>query len=193
MAPTMPDRPGDVITGLLLAWGEGSRAALDELMPLVYQALRRLAHRQLRGERRDGTVGTTALVHEAYLRLVDQNRARVESRGHFFGLAAQLMRRVLVDEARKRHAAKRGAGAPVLSLDDVAEPSVAPDGALVALDEALTRLEGFDAGLSRVVELHYFGGLTFAETAEVLGVSTTTAWRDWNTARAWLYEALREG
>jgi RNA polymerase sigma factor (TIGR02999 family) len=186
----MPERTEDV-TELLLAWGEGKRAALDELMPLVYQALRRLAHRQLRGEGRDGTLGTTALVHEAYLRLVDQNRARVESRGRFFGLAAHVMRRVLVDEARKRQAAKRGADAPVVSLEDVAEPSVAPDGGLLALDEALTRLETFDAALSRVVELHYFGGLTFEETGEALGVSTTTAWRDWNTARAWLHDALR--
>jgi RNA polymerase sigma factor (TIGR02999 family) len=187
----MPEREEDV-TELLLAWGQGDRQALDSLMPLVYQALRRLAHGQLRRERRDGTLGTTALVHEAYLRLVDQSRARVQSRQHFFGLAAQMMRRVLVDEARRRQAAKRGAGVVPFPLDAAPEPSVAPDSALLALDEALTRLEGFDAGLSRVVELHYFGGLTFEETAEVLGVSPAGAWRDWNTARAWLHEALRE-
>jgi RNA polymerase sigma factor (TIGR02999 family) len=187
----MPAREEDV-TGLLLAWGQGDRQALDELMPLVYQALRRLAHHQLRGERPDGTLSTTALVHEAYLRLVDQRRARLESRRHFFGLAAQMMRRILVDEARKRHAAKRGAGAALVSLDEAAEPSVAPDGALLALDEALTRLEGFDAGLSRVVELHYFGGLTFEETSDLLGVSATRVWRDWNTARAWLHQALQD-
>jgi RNA polymerase sigma factor (TIGR02999 family) len=188
----VPDREGDV-TGLLLAWGEGNRQALDELMPLVYQTLRRLAHRQLRHERRDGTLGTTALVHEAYVRLVDQNRARLESRAHFFGLAAHVMRRVLVDEARRRGAAKRGGGAAPLPLDEVPEPSVAPERGLVALDEALGRLESFDAGLSRVVELHYFGGLTFEETGEVLGTSTATAWRDWQTARAWLHDALTKG
>ena len=188
----VPERADDV-TGLLLAWGEGNRQALDELMPLVYQSLRRLAHRQLRSERPDGTFGTTALVHEAYLRLVDQKRARMESRAHFFGLAAHVMRRVLVDEARRRGAAKRGGGVVAVPLEDAAEPSVAPEGGLVALDEALSRLESFDADLCRVVELHYFGGLTFEETGEVLGTSTATAWRDWNTARAWLHDALTEG
>jgi RNA polymerase sigma factor (TIGR02999 family) len=183
-------QPAEDVTGLLIAWGEGRREALDELMPLVYQTLHRLAHRELRRERPGGLISTTALVHEAYLRLVDQRRARVENRSHFLSLAAGTMRRVLVDEARKRHAGKRGAGAPALSLNDVAEPSVASEGGLLALDEALTRLEGFDCRLSRVVELRYFGGLTFEELAEVLGTSTSGAWRDWNTARAWLYEAL---
>jgi RNA polymerase sigma factor (TIGR02999 family) len=181
------------VTGLLVAWGDGSREALDQLMPLVYDALRRLAHRELKRERPGGTIGTTALVHEAYLRLVNQSRARLEDRSHFMSLAARMMRRVLVDEARRRQAAKRGAGVPRDSLSDVAEPSVAPESGLPALDEALTRLEAFDPSLSRVVELHYFGGLTFEETAEVLGVSTTSAWRDWNTARAWLYDALSAG
>jgi RNA polymerase sigma factor (TIGR02999 family) len=185
----MAEPPGDV-TQLLAAWGEGDREALDRLMPIVYDALRRLAHRELRRERPDGTIGTTALVHEAYLRLVDQSRARLESRAHFFSLAARVMRRVLVDEARKRQAAKRGSGAARLPLSEVPEPSVAPEGGLVALDEALTRLEAFDAHLSRVVELRYFGGLTFEQTAEVLRISTTSAWRDWNTARAWLHDAL---
>ena len=184
----MPERSDDV-TELLLAWGAGDRRALDELMPLVYETLRRLAHRQRRRER-SGTLGTTALVHEAYLRLVDQSRAHVESRGHFFGLAAQMMRRVLVDGARRRQAAKRGGGVVAVPLDDTAEPGAAPDATLLALDEALTRLEAFDAGLSRVVELHYFGGLTFEETAEAVGVSAARAWRDWNTARAWLHDAL---
>jgi RNA polymerase sigma factor (TIGR02999 family) len=188
----MAEPAGDV-TGLLLAWSEGNRQALDQLMPLVYEALRRLAHRELRRERPDGTIGTTALVHEAYVRLVDQSRARLENRAHFFSLAARVMRRVLVDEARKRQAAKRGSGQPRLSLSEVSEPSVAPRGGLLVLDEAMTRLEAFDERLSRVVELRYFGGLTFEETAEVLGVSTTSAWRDWNTARAWLHDALSEG
>jgi RNA polymerase sigma factor (TIGR02999 family) len=188
----MAEPAGDV-TGLLVAWSEGSQEALEQLMPLVYEALRRLAHRELRRERPDGTIGTTALVHEAYLRLVDQSRVRIENRAHFFSLAARVMRRVLVDEARKRHAAKRGAGTPRLPLSDVSEPSVAPEGGLLALDEALTRLEAFDERLSRVVELHHFGGLTFDETADVLGISTTSAWRDWNTARAWLHDALSAG
>jgi RNA polymerase sigma factor (TIGR02999 family) len=182
-------KPAGDVTALLLAWSEGNRQALDQLMPLVYATLRRLAHRELRRERPDGTIGTTALVHEAYLRLVDQRRARLDSRAHFFSLSARMMRRILVDEARRRQAAKRGAAAQ-LPLGDVSEPSVAPDSGLVALDEALTRLEEFDARLSRVVELRYFGGLTFEETAEVLGTSTTSAWRDWNTARAWLHDEL---
>ena len=178
------------MTALLDAWAEGSREALDELIPLVYESLRRLAHRELKRERPDGTIGTTALVNEAYLRLVDQTRARLTSRAHFLGLAAQMMRRVLVDEARRRQAAKRGSGLPRIPLDEAPEPSVAPEGGLVLLDGALTRLEAFDPRLGRVVELHYFGGLTFEETADVLGISLTTAWRDWNAARAWLYEAL---
>jgi RNA polymerase sigma factor (TIGR02999 family) len=180
---------GDV-TGLLATWATGDRNALDRLIPLVYEELRRLAHRELRKERADATLATTALVHEAYLRLVDQTRARFETRAHFLNVAAQMMRRVLVDEARKRRAGKRGSGMPRVSLDDVPEPSVDPDGHLLELDEALTRLESLDPKLSRVVELRYFGGLTLEETAEVMGVSTTAAWRDWNTARAWLYDEL---
>jgi RNA polymerase sigma factor (TIGR02999 family) len=187
---SVPD--GD-ITGLLVSWREGNREALDQLMPLVYDALRRLAHSVRKGERRDGTIGTTALVHEAYVRLVDQRRARIEDRSHFYSLAARTMRRVLVDDARRRHAGKRGAGATPLPLDDVAAPGVEPDGALPALDEALTRLEAFDAHLSQVVELRYFGGLTFEQISEVFGTSTTSAWRDWNTARAWLHDALGGG
>ncbi len=180
---------GDV-TGLLAMWVSGDRSALDRLIPLVYDELRTLAHRQLRRERPDATLATTALVHEAYLRLVDQTRARFETRSHFLNVAAQMMRRVLVDEARKRRAGKRGSGTPRVSLDDVPEPSVDPAGYLLELDEALTKLESLDPKLSRVVELRYFGGLTLEETAEVLGVSTTAAWRDWNTARAWLHDEL---
>ncbi len=183
---------GDV-TELLVAWGQGDRQALDRLMPLVYDGLRRLAHRELWGEARGGTLGTTALVNEVYLRLVDQKRARVENRAHFFSLAAQAMRRVLVDEARRRRAAKRGSGQRTLALEDVAEPRVAPDADLLALDEALDRLQGFDPHLSRLVELRHFGGLTLEEAGQVLGISTTSAWRDWNTARAWLFDALSTG
>jgi RNA polymerase sigma factor (TIGR02999 family) len=159
-------------------------------MPLVYDALRRLAHQQLRRESRGGTLGTTGLVHEAYLRLVDQSRVRLENRSHFLSLAARMMRRVLVDAARKRLAAKRGSGGGQVPLSEVPEPGVASDDQLLVLDEALTRLETFDAHLSRVVELRYFGGFTFDEMAELLGISTTSAWRDWNTARAWLHDAL---
>jgi RNA polymerase sigma factor (TIGR02999 family) len=183
------DAAGDV-TALLAAWSEGSRQALDQLVPLVYEHLRWLAHAQLAGEGPERTLGTTALVHEAYLRLVDQRRVRLESRAHFFSLAARMMRRVLVDAARKRYAAKRGAGSPTVAIDDVAGPSLADAEGLLAVDEALARLEAFDARLGRVVELHYFGGLNFEETAEALGISTTTAWRDWQVARAWLHDML---
>ena len=183
---------GDV-TDLLAAWGEGNGAALDQLMPLVYGALRRLAHRELRRERPGGMIATTALVHEAYIRLVDQSRARLATRSHFFSLASRVMRRVLVDDARKRHAGKRGKAAPHVPLTDAPEPSIAPERGLLALDDALTRLEAFDERLCRLVELRYFGGLTFEEIAEALDISTTSAWRDWNTARAWLHDALTEG
>jgi RNA polymerase sigma-70 factor (ECF subfamily) len=182
--------PEDVTT-LLGQWGEGSREALDRLIPLVYDELRQLAHRQLAREDTGRTIATTALVHEAYVRLVDQRRARVGSRGHFLGLAAKMMRRILVDEARKRGTAKRGSEAP-LPLDDAPEPGIAPDENLVALDDALTRLEAFDPGLSRLVELRYFAGLTIEQTADALEISRSTAVRDWQTARAWLYGALSE-
>lgn len=184
MAPT-----GDV-TALLVSWAEGDRHALDRLMPLVYDELRRLAHRELRRESRDATLVTTALVHEAYLRLVDQTRANIQTRAHFLNVAAQMMRRILVDVARKRHASKRGSGRPATSLDDAPEPRIDPNNDLLDLDNALVKLEGFDPKLSRLVELRYFAGLTLEETAEVLGTSTTAAWRDWNTARAWLYSEL---
>jgi RNA polymerase sigma factor (TIGR02999 family) len=190
--PVMPEPTGDV-TGLLLAWGDGDRHALDRLVPLVYEELRSLAHRALRRERPGGTIQTTALVHEAYLRLVDQKRARVESRNHFLSLAAQMMRRVLVDEARRRGAAKRGADDPQLSLADLDLPDRQRPDDVVALDDALTRLEALDPNLSRLVELRYFAGLSLEEAADVLGISKTGAWRDWQTARAWLYDALGAG
>ena len=180
---------GDV-TGLLVSWAAGDRRALDRLIPLVYEELRRLAHRELRREDPNATLVTAALVHEAYLRLVDQSRTRLESRSHFLNLAAQMMRRVLVDAARKRRTGKRGKAAPPVPLDDANEPRVVPDDNLLELDEALTRLAAFDPHLSRVVDLRYFGGVTLDETAKILGVSTTTAWRDWNTARAWLFDQM---
>ena len=160
--------PGEV-TALLEAWGKGDREALDRLIPIVYGELRRLARRQLRGEAPGRTLSTTGLVHEAYLRLVDQDHARLENRRHFLNVAAQTMRRVLVDGARKRGAVKRGSGAATLRLDEAPEPMRQPDEELLALDEALSRLESFDPGLSRVVELRYFAGLTFEEAGEILG------------------------
>ena len=185
--------PQGEVTALLDAWGKGDRDALDRLIPIVYGELRRLAHRELRGEARERTMGTTGLVHEAYLRLVGQNHTRLESRRHFLNVAAQVMRRVLVDGARKRGAVKRGAGAATMRLEDVPEPIGQPDDELLALDEALSRLEKFDPALSRLVELRYFAGLTFEEAGEILGISTATAWRDWNTARAWLFDNLDTG
>ena len=182
---------GKAVTELLVQWADGDRNALDQLLPLVYDELRRLAHRELRREQANATIVTTALVHEAYLRLVDQTRARFDTRAHFLNVAAQMMRRVLVDEARKRHAGKRGSGEANFSLDEIPEPAIEPSSELLDLDEALTRLEKFDPELSRVVELRYFVGLTLEETAEALGTSTTSAWRNWNTARAWLHQELR--
>jgi RNA polymerase sigma factor (TIGR02999 family) len=186
----MAEPTGGDVTALLVSWAGGNRQALDELIPLVYEELRRLAHRQLRAEQANGTIVTTALVHEAYLRLVDQSRARLDSRVHFLNVAAQMMRRVLVDAARRRHADKRGGGMAPISLDEAPEPSIEPGGQLLDLDAALTKLEALDPHLSRVVELRYFGGLTLEETGGVLGISTTAAWRDWNTARAWLFAEL---
>jgi RNA polymerase sigma factor (TIGR02999 family) len=186
----MADAPRGDVTDLLINWAAGEREALDDLIPLVYEELRRLAHRELRGENANGTLVTTVLVHEAYLRMVDQKRARLESRAHFLNVAAQMMRRVLVDAARKRNAKKRGRGVAHVPLEEAPEPRIEPGGDLLDLDDALTKLEAFDPHLSRLVELRYFGGLTLEETGEVLGISTTVAWRDWNTARAWLFDAL---
>lgn len=186
----MSEVPGGDVTALLISWAQGDRRALDELIPLVYEELHRLAHRQLRNDG-SNTLVTTALVHEAYLRMVDQSRARIESRAHFLNVAAQMMRRVLVDAARRRLTGKRGSGVRALTLEDVPEPRIEPDGHLLDLDDALTRLEAVDPHLSRVVELRYFGGLTLEETGQLLGISTTAAWRDWNTARAWLFADLQ--
>jgi RNA polymerase sigma-70 factor (ECF subfamily) len=186
----MADPSGGDVTALLISWADGDRHALDSLIPLVYEELRRLAHRELRGENANGTLATTALVHEAYLRMIDQNRARLESRAHFLNVAAQVMRRVLVDAARRRGAGKRGHGVAPLTLDEAPEPRIEVGADLLDLDEALTRLEALDPQLSRVVELRYFGGLTLEETGGVLGISTTVAWREWNTARAWLFAEL---
>jgi RNA polymerase sigma factor (TIGR02999 family) len=182
--------PVGEVTGLLLQWQAGDAAALDQLLPLVYGELHRLADRQLRGERREHTLQPTAVVHEAYLRLVDQRRATWQNRAQFFGVAAQLMRRVLVDHARARRTAKRGALAPHLPLDD-ADAAIDPQQVdLVDLDAALSRLEALDADQARVVELRFFGGLSVEETAEVVGTSPATVKRDWHSAKAWLFREL---
>ncbi len=187
----MPATGARDVTELLLAWTAGEQGALDQLVPLVYAELRRLAHRRLRAERPDHTLQTTALVHEAYLRLVDVRRLHVRSRTEFFALSAQLMRRVLVDAARARAARKRGGDVRHVPLPDgLALP--APNGTdLVALDDALKALATFDPRKEKVVELRYFGGLSVEETAAALGVSPETVMRDWKTARLWLLRELR--
>ena len=179
------------VTQLLAAWSQGNEAARNELMPVVYKELRRLAHRYLRRERPGHTLDATALVHEAYFQLVDQRNVQWHSRAHFFGIAAQLMRRILVEYARTRSAAKRGGGEPKLSHENAgwsAERNID----LVALDEALTRLAAIDPQQSRLVELRFFGELTVEETAEILGVSARTVKREWRTAKAWLRRELHK-
>jgi RNA polymerase sigma factor (TIGR02999 family) len=173
-----------------VSWSAGNQAALDQLAPLVYDELRRLAGRYLRNERPGHTLQSTDLVHEAYLRMVDQQNVRWQSRAHFFGIAAQMIRRILVDHARRRHALKRGADAVKLSLDDAIAASGQRDFDLVALDEALENLAKLDPQQSRVVELRFFAGLSIEETAEVLSISPATVKRDWTTAKAWLYRDL---
>jgi len=177
------------ITGLLLAWHSGDQQALDRLMPLVYDELHRLAHRYMAGERRGHPLQTTALVNEAYLRLVDSSRVRWQDRAHFFAVSAQLMRRVLVDIARARQKLKRGGNAVPVPLDDIALAS-GPPVDVVALDDALAALARFDERKSKVVELRFFGGLSVEETAAVLNVSTVTVMRDWGLAKAWLLREL---
>lgn len=172
-------------------WGQGDQGAREALIPLVYDELRRLARRYLRRERPDHTLQSAALVNEAYLRLIRQDRPQWQNRAHFFGVAAQLMRHILVDHARNRAAAKRGAGAPRLTLDpDVALPRTR-DVDLVALDDALNQLAALDPQQSRLVELRFFGGLSIEETSVVLSVSPATVKREWATARAWLQREIR--
>ena len=181
--------PADV-TQLLLAWRNGDGSALDRLMPLVYDELRRLARKCLRRERAGHTMQTTTLVHEAYLRLIDANRVPWEDRAHFFAIAAQLMRRVLVDEARKRHFQKRGGEFTRISLDEALVVSRERDVELIALDEALDRLAKFAARKCRVVELRFFAGLSIEETAAALSISTDIVKREWRTAKLWLLHEL---
>ena len=182
--------PPDEVTQLLLDWSEGNETALAKLMPIVYRELRRLAHQYLNREREGHSLQTTDLVHEAYLRLVDQRRARWQNRSHFFGVAAQLMRRILVDHARRHKRVKRGGGAPVALLEEAAVVSSQSDVDLLALDEALSRLAAIDPRKARIVELRFFGGLEVSETAVFLEVSEITVMRDWKIAKAWLHREL---
>ena len=184
--------PKNAVTQLLLRWSEGDKAALGKLMPLVYRELRRLAGHYMRRERPGHTLQASALVNEAYLRLVDYRRMQWQNRAHFFAVAAQAMRRVLVEHARSRQYAKRGGTAQRISLDDVAVLTDQQAAELVALDEALTSLEALDARKARIVELRYIGGLSIEESAETLGVSTATVERDWRSAKAWLYRAISQ-
>lgn len=178
------------VTQLLVAWSGGDQAARDELMPLVYEELRRLAHQYLRRERRGHTLQTSALVHEAYVRLVDQTSIKWQGRAHFFGIAARLMRQVLVDYARTRRYAKRGGNARRVSLDEALIVSKERAAEVVALDDALKSLAEIDPRQSQIVELRFFGGLSIEETAEVLAVSPGTVMRDWTLAKAWLRRAI---
>ncbi len=166
---------------------------MDQLMPLVYDELRRLAQSHLRAERVGHTLQGTALVHEAYLRLIDQKQVHWQNRAHFFGLASQMIRRILVDHARGRKAAKRGAGAPKLSLDDAIGVAGGRQLDLIGLDDALNGLAKIDPEQSRIVELRFFGGLSIEETAAVVGVSTATVNREWAAARAWLFREMSRG
>jgi len=188
----MTPREPNEITKLLVASREGDEEALNKLLPLVYQELRRLAGHYLRRERPDHTLQPTALVHETYLRLIDQN-VSWQNRAHFFGVAAQMMRRILVDHARSRLAAKRGSGGVKISLDDALNLSDERAGDFIALDEALERLAEFDQQKSKIVELRFFGGLSVEETAEVLGIGTATVTRQWKMAKAWLYQQVSQG
>ena len=178
------------LTELLHEWQQGDKSALDKLTPLVYDELRRIAHRYVQRERDGHTLETTALVNEAYLRLIGQRKIAWQNRAHFFAVIAQVMRHILIDHARRRHYIKRGGLAQQVSLDDVSLMTRERAAELVALDEALNELAKLDPRKGRVVELRYFGGLSLEETADVLGVSVMTVRRDWRAAKAWLYKAV---
>lgn len=203
------NKPGGEVTQLLLRWRAGDEAALAALLPLVYEELRSLARRHLRHERDSHTLQRTALVHEAFLRIVDQQQVDWESRSQFYGIASQMMRRILVDHARRRSAAKRGDGAQHVDLDAVllaegrdadagqagesALPTAEPEIDFAAVDEALKRLEALDPQQGRLVELRFFGGLSIKETADIIGVSPATVKREWAIARAWLQREITSG
>lgn len=179
------------VSHLMEQWNSGDREALDKLMPLIYEELRKMARRYMRQQNPGHTLQTTALIHEAYLRMVKQKKKHFENRAHFFGVAAQAMRHILVDYARARHTAKRGGGARPISLEEAALVTPERAAELVAFDDALKELETLSKRQSRVVELRYFGGLSVEETATVLEVSSDTVMRDWGMAKTWLHRALR--
>lgn len=181
------------ITQLLLAWRNGSERALDDLMPLVYSELRRMARNYMRRQSPDHTLQTTALVNEAYMRLVDSSRVNWQDRNHFFAVSAQLMRRILVDFARRKNSQKRGGDQVLVTLDERVDKAAEAGTDLVALDDALTRLAAFSPRQSRIVELRYFAGLTEEQIADTLEISTRTVRRDWNLARAWLFREIQPG
>jgi RNA polymerase sigma factor (TIGR02999 family) len=181
------------VTQLLMELRDGNKQAMDLLLPLVYDELRRIAAAHLRREKSGHTLQATALVHEAYMRMTDQREVTWQNRAHFFGIASQMIRRILVDHARGKHAAKRGSDAPKLSLDEALGVPGGRDVDLVSLDDALVALSRIDPDQSRLVELRFFGGLTIEETAEVMGVSTATANREWAAARAWLFREISRG
>ena len=188
MNPSPPD-----VTQLLVNWGNGDQAALDELLPLVNDELRRLARGYLRRENPGHTLQPTALVNEAYLRLIDQQNVHWHNRAHFFGIAAQLMRRILIDHARRYQYAKRGGGALRVSLDETAAVTEAQTAELLAVNEALEKLTAMDARKGHIVELRFFGGLSLDEVAEVMKISSPTVQREWRAAKAWLHRILTEG
>ena len=179
------------LTGLLVEWRDGDKAALDRLMPLVYDELRRIAHRYVQHERNDHTLQTSALVNEAYLRFAGQRQVNWQNRGHFFAATAQVMRHILIDHARRRRYAKHGGDVQQVSISDAAEMSLQRADELIALEEALEELSTLDRRKGQVVELRYFGGLSLEETAEVLEISLMTVRRDWRAAKAWLYRKMK--
>ncbi|HTR25419.1 MAG TPA: sigma-70 family RNA polymerase sigma factor [Terriglobales bacterium] len=186
----MPHESSSPVTELLARWRSGDQNALDALMPLVYSELRQLAQHYLRRERSDHTLQSTALVHEAYLRLAGKNPPQWQNRAHFFGIAAHLMRQILVEHARGHGAAKRGGGATRMTLDESLVIAQQKDVDVIILDKALEELTELDAQQGRIVELRFFGGLTIEDTSEVLGISPATVKREWVTARAWLFRAM---
>ena len=188
----MPQSSSQELTHLLLAWSQGEREALNRLIPVIYAELRRIAHSYIRGERRGNTLQTTALVNEAYLRLIDCSRVNWQNRAHFLAVSAQLMRRILIDYARSRGYQKHGGAMERISLKESQIVSAGSDPDLVELDEALQALAAVDARKSQVVELRFFGGMTAEETAEVLGVSPDTVLRDWKLARTWLAREMKK-
>lgn len=193
MDAPLPPPNTEQITARLVAWSNGEQAALDDVIRAVYGELRQIADRYLRQEPPGHTLQPTALVHEAYLRLIDQTQVNWQNRAQFLGVAAQMMRRILIDHARGKHRDKRGGDAAKLTLDEALNLSHGRTADLVALDDALQSLAAFDPRKSRVVELRFFGGLSVEETAEVLGVSPQTVLRDWKLAKAWLYQAIKQG